>query len=154
MSDNKVDMFDLLKHVDKGDLDYWENLSEDEKKSVAFVVVSRWMSCTKNPDQIVAVNHLLNPLVFNFGTKHKGLLYRLMLIASSGTEKRYQWIGKKKKVPSKPTATQVVSEYYNLKLERANSYLDMLTLDDVLECAEGLGYDDASVKKIKNEYKP
>ena len=154
MSDNKVDIFDLLKHVDKGDLEYWENLSEDEKKSVAFVVVSRWFSCTQNTDQLLTVNQLLNPLVFSYGTKHKGLLYRLMLIASSGTEKRYHWIGRKKKVPNKPISSQAVSEYYSLKLERANSYLDMFTLDDILECAEDLGYDDASVKKIKNEYKP
>ncbi len=154
MSDNKVDIFDLLKHVDGGDLDYWAGLSDEERKTVAFVVASRWLSCTKNTDQIIAVNSLLNPLVFSFGTKHKALLYRLMLIASSGTDKRYQWISRKKKVPSKPLSTQVVSEYYKLKLERANSYLTMLTLSDVLECAEALGYDDSSIKKIKNEFKP
>jgi len=150
---NRVDIFDLLKHVDAGDLEYWEALSEEDKKSVAFVVASRWMSCTQNTGQLIAVNQLINPLVFSFGTKHKGLLYRLMLIASSGTAKHYKWVGRKKSGSSMPVSTRVISEYYGLSTKRANTYVESFTLEEVMECAEALGYDDAELKKLKNEYK-
>lgn len=149
---DKVDVFQFLSKVDAGDLDYWENLTDEEKKSIPLVVFMRWFSGTKNPIQIESVNSLLNPFVYSFGTKHKGLLYRLMLVASSGTAKRYSWIGKKK-IGSKSASTEVLSKFYGLSKDRANSYLNIFTLDEVLECAGLLGYDDADIKKIKNEFK-
>lgn len=152
MAAERVDIFQFLKHVDAGDLEYWNNLTEEEQKSVAFVVANRWMSCTKNQGQIIAVNKLINPLVFPFGTKHKGLLYRLMLIASSGTEKQYRWVGRKKNESKKPTARNIIAEYYQLSDSRAESYLSMFSYEEVVECANALGYDDPSMKKLKNEY--
>lgn len=151
MSD-KVDIFELLKRVDNGDLDYWNNLTDKEKKSISFVVASRWMSGTKNAEQIASVNALLNPLVFPFGSKHAGLLYRLMLVASSGTQKKYNWIGKKK-ISKFPLSVQLIAEYYGFSDDRAESYLKSFNLNELLECASELGYDDATVKKLKNEHK-
>lgn len=153
MSD-KVDMFEFLKHIDLGDFDYYPSLTEDQKKSVSFFMANRWMSCTKNKSQLLSVNSIINPLVFPFGTKHKDLLYKLMLIASSGTEKHYKWVGKKKKSQAYPVSSEVVSEYYGISTSRAMGYIGMLSMNDVLDCATSLGYDDASIKKIKNEFKP
>lgn len=153
MSD-KIDMFDLLKHVDAGDFDYFPSMTEEQQKSVSFFMANRWMSCTKNKKQLLAVNAIVNPLVFSFGTKHKDLLYKLMLIASSGTEKHYKWVGKKKKNQAYPMSSQIVSEYYGISTNKAVGYIGLLTMDDVLACATSLGYDDASIKKIKNEFKP
>lgn len=153
MTAERVDIFKLLKHVDAGDLQYWNNLSEEEQKSVAFVVANRWMSCTKNIEQISAVNSLVNPLVFPFGTKHKGLLYRLMLIASSGTEKQYRWVGRKKNESKKPTARKIIADYYGFSDSRAESYLSMFSYEELVECGSALGYDDESMKKLKNEFK-
>jgi hypothetical protein len=154
MSDaDKVDIFDLLKHVDSGDLDYWNNLTQAEQASVAMFVVNRWMSCTKNSEQIIAVNAIVNPLIFPFGTKHKGLLYRLLLIASSGTGKNYKWIARKKRSANKPLTSKIISEYYAMSLDRATSYAPSFSYDEALECAEAMGYDDLILKKLKNEFK-
>lgn len=149
----KVDIFDFLKKVDSSDFYYYSDLTDDQKKSLSLVVAARWMSCTKNAKQVVAVNALVNPFTFKYSSKHPELLYKLMLIASSGTEKNYKWVGKKKKISSKPTSAQALAEYYGISSAKADGYLANFSLDDVLECAESLAYDDAQIKKIKNEFK-
>lgn len=150
---DKVDIFDFLKSVDNSDFYYYSELSEEQRKSLSLVVAARWLSCTKNSKQILAVNSLVNPFTFKFAYKHPELLYKLMLISSSGTEKHYKWVGKKKKSSSKPTSTQAISEYYGISTTKADEYLASFSLEDVLECANALAYDDAQVKKIKNEFK-
>lgn len=150
---DRVDIFEFLREVDSGNFEYFENLSEAQKKKFAPVVATRWMSCTRNTSQLQAVNALVNPFTFAFATKHKELLYKLMLIASSGTEKRYKWIGKKKSGGTMPNTTTILAEYYKISKSKASGYAKMFTVDEVIECAENLGYDEAYLKKIKNEFK-
>lgn len=149
----KVDIFSFLKKVDNSDFYYYSGLTDDQKKSLSLVVAARWMSCTKNTKQVLAVNALVNPFTFKYSSKHPELLYKLMLIASSGTEKNYNWVGKKKRTSTKPVSAQVVAEYYGISSAKADEYLTNFSLDDVLECAESLAYDDKQIKKIKNEFK-
>lgn len=149
----KVDIFDFLKRVDNSDLSYYDELSEQEKKSLSMVVAARWLACTKNKRQVVLANELVNPFVYKFATKHRELLYRLMLISSSGTEKRYAWISKKKTVSSRPNSVKAISQYYGISSDKAEGYLSMFSLEDVIDCADSLGYDEQTIKKIKNEYK-
>lgn len=153
MSEEKVDIFKLLKHIDAGDVEYYDNLSDAEKKSVSMFVTNRWLSCTKNSKQLITVNALVNPFVFAFGTQHAGLLYKLMVIASSGTEKNYKWVGRKKNISSKPETAGLLSAYYGISKRVAEGYLPMFTLDEALELASDLGYDAPSMKKLKNEFK-
>lgn len=152
MASPRVDIFELLKRIDDGDLDYWNKMSDEERKSIAFVVAMRWMSCTHNTDQLKSVNILLNPLVFRL-YKHPGLMYRLMLVASSGTRKGYKWVGRHKNKKTYPVSTKLISEFYNMNVDRANSYVNMLTIDELIDCAERLGYDDKSIKSLKDEHK-
>lgn len=150
---NKIDIFDFLKHVDALDFNYYSNMTPEQKKSLSLVVAARWLSCTKNTSQIVAVNAFVNPFTYKFSYKHPDLIYKLMLIASSGTEKRYTWVGKKKKTCTKPNSVQTISEYYSISKNKAVEYTQMFTLDEVLECAEALAYDKTVIKKIKDEFK-
>lgn len=152
MSENKVDIFDFLRKIDSGDFGYYANLSDEQKKSLSMVVANRWMSCTSNKTQIVALNALVNPFVFKFASNHKELLYKLMLIASSGTEKHYTWIPKGKSA-KRPNTCKILSEYYGFSTERAEAYINDFSVAEVVECAEALGADDSTIKKIKHEFK-
>lgn len=149
----KVDIFDFLKRVDNSDFYYYSELPDDQKKTLSLVVAARWLSCTKNAKQLLAVNSLVNPFTFKFSHKHPELLYKLMLISSSGAEKHYKWVSKKKKESSKPVTAQAIAEYYGISTAKADGYVPDFSLEDVLECANALAYDDAQVKKIKNEFK-
>ena len=49
----KLDIFDLLKRINSGDLHIWETLSEEERKSISPYVLSQWMFGTTNKLQII-----------------------------------------------------------------------------------------------------
>jgi hypothetical protein len=76
-----------------------------------------------------------------------------MVIASSGTDKRYKWVGRPKKAGNKPNTTQTISEYYGISTTRSVDYLNILSVDDIVDCANALGYDDKKIKLIRNELK-
>lgn len=150
---DKVDIFKFLDKVDSGDASYYSELSEQQKKSLSLVVAARWLSCTKNTKQLINVNNLVNSVVFKFASKHPELLYNLMLISSSGTTKRYKWVSKKKSTSKKPVTVETLSAYYGISRSKAQGYLPQFTLEEVIDCADSLGYDDQLIKKIKNEFK-
>lgn len=148
----KLDIFEALNKIDRRDVTYFANLPEEVRKKFAPIVFMRWYSGTSNPTHIKLVNRLLNPMVFNL-YKHPDLMWKLFVAMSDGKSKRYNWIKKKSKDKSAPTVTGLVAEYYQVSRERASQYRKRFTLEDILEMAEEVGYDNDQVKKIKAELK-
>lgn len=150
MSD-KVDMFELLRHIDKKDIGFYDSLTDEQKKSVVPLLAMRWLSSgTANQTQLL--NTVANPLVFRM-YKHPALLYKLLVACSDGKERRYKWIKKKSKDKSSPVSVEVISLYYGCSKKDAIRYKKRLTLDDVIDMADSLGYDKEKVQKIKAEFK-
>lgn len=150
MSDKLV-IFDVLKEIDKKNVDFYDGLSEEHKKQFAPLLTMRWLSSgTKLQTQLQ--NSILNPMVFRLH-RHPGLLYKLMVAISDGKSKRYTWIKKKSKDKSAPTVVAVISSYYQCSKKDALRYKKQLSEDDILEMADELGYDKEQVKKLKIELK-
>lgn len=149
----KIDIFEVLQNIDDCNFDYYDNLTEEQKKTISLFVVARWLSCTRNTKQIVAVNSLVNTFLYKMISKHPKLLYKMMLISSSGTRKQYKWVPKKKKQSSKPETIKILSKFYDMSARQVEDYIDTFSLEDVISCANDLGADDSIIKKIKNEFK-
>lgn len=147
----KLDIFDVLKNIDNQNVDYFYEKTEAQQKTLAQLVMMRWLTGTKNKKQIKYVNAILNPLVFPL-YKHPGLLYKLAL-TTTDTVKHYQWIGKKKKNSAFSNTIDVVCEYYGCSAAEAKTYLDLLTLDGVLSMADDLHIPKETITKVKNEFK-
>jgi|TARA_R110000851_G_scaffold256267_1_gene408706 5,10-methenyltetrahydromethanopterin hydrogenase len=150
---NKLDIFKVLEKVDDFDIDYFNGLTDDEKKSLAPYVLMLWMSGTKSQTQLVQLNVFMNSLVFKIPPEHSGLLYKLACVASDGKRKKYNWVGKKTKSKKYATATDVLSRYYRCSTAEALGYIGILNYDDVAEIAMELGEQDDTLKKIKKEMK-
>lgn len=148
---HKVDIFEVMKAIDSRDINFFTNLTSDQKSAVAPVVLMRWLSSGKR-DATHLMNVILNPLVFPLH-KHQGLLYKLMVACSDGKQERYSWVKKKGKDKSAPTADLAISEYYRCSRKEAGYYRKKLKSEDILEMAEDMGYDSEKMKKIKTELK-
>ena len=147
----KLDIFDTLKHIDQRDITFYDSLSPELKKSFAPVVFMRWFSGgTKLQTQLA--NGILNPMVFKM-YNHPGLMYKLMVACSDGKQKRYAWVKKKSKDKSSPTAVKAIMQYYDCSHKGATRYKKLLSVEDILEIADVLGYDKDVTKKIKDELK-
>lgn len=148
----KLDIFDLLSKINSSKSgDIYAQLSDDEKKGFAPLVVMRWMSGTSDEQQILMLNEFMNPAVFPLSA-HPHLLMLMLQSCSSKTSKRYTWIPVKNKKKN-TEALRVVEEYFDLS-PREVSLLDPFpTKEEIIYMAEELGWQKDELSKLEKEYK-
>lgn len=158
MSDSKpvkkksfaLDIFSILGKLNKGDLTVWESLSEEERKGFSPLIISRWMSGTSDPLQIILLNEFVNKHIFKLDKDHPELMCKLLACCGTGS-KRNVWIADSKKHKSSSMALEIIKEYYDYTTHEALSELPLLSNDDIIELAESLGYQTDEIKKLKKE---
>ena len=148
----KVNIMEVLEKVDSFDLEYFNNLTEEEKKSVSPYTLMLWMGGCKSDIQLRQLNVFFNSTVFELGTLHKELLYKLACISSDGKKKRYSWVKKKGKSKKYSTCVKILRRYYQCSTEIALSYVPLLG-DEIIDIALELGEQDDTIKKIQKELK-
>lgn len=149
MAEYKLDLFGILGKIDRGDYDFYEKLSPEEKKEFSPLIFMRWMSGCDDPRQITMLNAFVNKYVFPLG-KHPGLLAKTLVTCSSRTPRRYKWITNKKST-NRPNSLKVVMEYYGMSARETKDQMSLIKQEDVLEMANQLGYQKDEVAKLKKE---
>lgn len=152
MANYKLDIFDLLSKISSpksGDI--YANLSDDERKGFAPLVVMRWLSGTSDEQQIMLLNEFANPLIFPLA-KHPHLLMRVLQAANSKTGKRYQWLAVKSKKKNVETL-KVISEFYGMSMREVRMLDPLPSESEIIEMAERLGYQKDEMAKLKKEFK-
>lgn len=153
MTEPKLDIFRVLKQADLKNVEFYEKLTDEERKAFQPFLVTRWLSGTYSARQIYFLNEIVNQLVFSLAN-HKQLLWQLLTICTLGKPQRYVW----NKLPSKtsvsrPASTRVIADYYHYSTRRAAEALECLSGNDVLAIAETLGLETEDLTKIRKEYK-
>lgn len=153
MTERKLDIFRVLKQADLKNVEFFEKLTDEERKAFQPFLVTRWLSGTYSARQVFFLNELVNPLAFSL-MNHKQLLWQLMTVCTSGKPQRYIW----NKLPSKthvsrPISTKAIADYYGYSIRDAVEALVCLNGNDVLAIAEELGLQTEDTAKIRKEYK-
>jgi hypothetical protein len=146
----KLDIFQLLGSIDNprsGDV--YDNLSDDEKKGFAPLVVMRWMTGTSDERQVMLLNEFVNPYVFPLG-KHPQLLMQSLQVASSKKSKRYGWLGVKGGKKS-TLANAVIAEYFDYSTREVALLNPRPSSQEILQMAEELGWQKDEGAKLKKE---
>lgn len=135
------------------DRTFYRGLTEEEQKSIFPLVLMRWLSGTKNAQQIYFLNELVNPFVFAIH-RHKELLLDLMTICAPGRTQRYYWNkAQSKRTTSTPKTIGVIRNYFGYNTLEAISVLPLLSVKTIVEYAEELGAQPDEIKVIKKELK-
>ena len=146
----KLDIFSLLGSIDNSRSgDIYTNLSDDEKKGFAPLVVMRWMTGTSDERQIMLLNEFINPYIFPLA-KHPHLLMQSLQVASSKRPKRYTWMGIKGGKKS-TLANKVIAEYFDYSMREVNLLSPRPSDAEILQMAEELGWQKDEVTKLKKE---
>ena len=95
-SQYKLEMKTVLSSVDRQQLDFYERLSDEEKKAYSPFVIMRYMSSLANRDpaqmySILATNDLVN-VGFSDLNKHPELQHKLLCCAGTGGKQYRPWI--------------------------------------------------------------
>lgn len=147
---DKIDIFEVLAKIGDGDRKYFDDLTSTQKKSLAPIVLLRWLTGVRSTQQIKYLNTFVNPLVFKLH-QHQDLLLKLMMASTTEKNQRCKWI-KKRSNEKVSMSLDVVQRYYKCNEREAKDYLPLISADDLIEMANSLGEDTKFINDLtKNE---
>ncbi len=150
----KLDLFGIIKRIDSYDYFLYETLSDEEKKELSPFMLFWWFASTKDDNQLIRMNHLLNHLIFNLPDRHKELLVKLFVVASNKQDERYSFDKNRNKAATKASmSVAVIRDYYKYSEREAKDVQRLLSPGQILEMAESLGYEKEQITKLKKELK-
>lgn len=151
MAEHKLDIFRTLAAIDRKSSQFYSSLDESEQKAYQPLVVLKWAVGTTDNLQIVQLNECVNRYVFPLA-QHKDLLWKLSVVGSTNKKHKYQW---NKSLPEikASEAIHVVCEYFQYNERDAKQVLPLLSTEDIIDIATGLGYTTENIAKIKKELK-
>ena len=78
-------------------------------------------------------------------------MYKLLLVASDGKRKKYNWVKKKTNSKTYATCVSMLKRKYQCSTRTALAYVKRLGYDDIAEIAMAYGEQEDTLKKIKKE---
>jgi hypothetical protein len=96
----KLDLKTVLNAIDNKDMDFYSNLSDEEKKGYTPLVLMRYISSLTDQSKhaayaVMATNDLVNIGFWNL-TKHPELQHKLMCVAGLGSKQYRPWLDTKR----------------------------------------------------------
>jgi hypothetical protein len=149
----KLDIKRELNAVDTKDYDFYDNLSDEEKKSFSPYILMRYVSNVQSDRDvqewfIEETNKRVNLNHWDLSKHHKSLLWKLFASTGTGAAAYHPYLaaGKKQKVNK---IEKLLSELYpSTKLEDIKFLASIMTEDDKKKLFDNLGFD----KKERKEY--
>ena len=161
MSDSGIKLADLFGAVNRKDRDWWERLSDEQRKKFSSWLYSRYMSIVRhnNPDMhryyVLSANKELNKDLSKLTKNHTKLIYLLMTtMANEFTRADHQYIPPLKKNKADKTTNNKMRILSELNPSSKDSDLETLaTVMSDSEFEELLVSHGWEIKKIKAELK-
>lgn len=146
-----LDIFWLIGQIDGKNYDLWDSLTPEQQKEFSPLITMRWMAGVTDPFQLIMLNEVVNPTVFNL-PEHKELLLKLLTVCSDGSHKRCSWVNYKLLSTRKAKrAVGLIAEHYKMSLDEAADSIRLFSSDEILELAEMHGFQKEEIKELKKE---
>jgi hypothetical protein len=138
-----LNVFNLLSRTDKGEGDFYDTLTEEQRKEFQPWLIQRWLSSRK----LQLVNEITNPLV---GSLPHELCWRLFCAIGIPRTGRYKFptTGGSSSLKS-DILLKLISEHFKVSRKVAKTYLPLLSKEDLLKIADEEGLEKDEIKKIK-----
>lgn len=150
----KLDIFGSFKQLNSLNFDFWDNLTDDEKKQASPYVFLMWMQNSKNDGQVLYLNEFVNPHLFTTLKGKEDISFILMSLSSRGKQNQYTWV---KRPSNKATGKfekvkAVLTEYFEESERNIGYYFNRLSVVEFVSICEEMGIQDDEIKKLKKEF--
>ena len=150
-----LDLFNsVLPNIDIGNVDYYNSLTDAQKKEFTPYIVMKFMSAVRNekdvPHFLLAVNKVVNRDFWELN-EYKDLQYLLLTLCGTGTKKRHYFPGKQ--LTDTPLFKFIKECYPFMKADEVQMFLDINTADEIIQIAKDFGLQDSELKIIKKNVK-
>ena len=150
---DKLNIANEMLQFDKKNRDFYDELTEEEKKKFSPFLMIRWGSDVQGSPEmqayyLMSVNERLNKNFFDISTsQHKKFQWLLATTVSPGMGKQYhKWLAPKKKV-SDSKATKFLTEIYpHLGDDDIKLLIELNSKDDIKQLARDHGWDEKRIK--------
>lgn len=149
----KLDIKRELRAVDTKDYNFYQNLSDEERKEFSPFILMRYSSNIQGDADLQEwflemTNECVNKHHWTLSKNHKGLLWKLFAAVGAGVTGYHPYLaaGKKEKVNK---IEKLLAELYpSKKIEDIKILANMMSKEDKDELFDNLGFD----KKQRKEY--
>lgn len=156
MTVDKLNIKNEMVQLDRKNRDFYDELTDDEKKKFSPYLMIRWGSSVSGDPMLQAyylmsANEKLNKNFFDVNTtQHKKLQWLMATTVSPGMGNQYhQWISPKKKEGVDNKAVKYLREQYpHLKEDEIQLMSKLNTKNDLKGHARNMGMQDADIKKV------
>jgi hypothetical protein len=142
-----------LAAFDRKDRDYFDSMTDEEKKTFSPYLMIRWGSCIQGDADmqayyVMSTNENLNKHFFDINTaQHKKLQWLMATTVSPGMGSfKHQWIPPKKKTADNKTTKFIRELYPHLKDDEIKLLADLNDKSDLKDLARELGWDEKRIK--------
>ena len=154
----KLELSTVLAELDRGNKNFYNTLTPEEKKAYVPLILMRYMSSlgdqSRNKEYaIIATNDLVN-IGFWQLSKYPDLQHLLLCVASLGSKQYHQWIPNKSKVSKTPAIDQFFIDLYPDINEQELAILKQThDKDSFKQLLYDAGKSEAEIKTLMEEWK-
>ncbi len=118
MAGKFLDIKQMMRAVDTRDKNWFQNLSEEDKKLYSPYMTLKWTASVEHKDRAVQefyieeANSNINKHLWTLSKNHKGLLWKLSAMCGSTFVLFHKWIYPKKKTGSTKSKMKELQELY------------------------------------------
>ena len=147
----QIPLKEIMAAIDKKDRNFYNNLSDEQKKAFSAWMMMRYCSSVQGRDAanyIYMTNELVN-YQFSEVSKHPELQWLLLSACGVGKIQFHPYL----KPPNSRKKKNKIFEfiygiYPHMKAEDINNMIDINTKEELTEFAQSHGYDDKTIKDI------
>lgn len=151
---NKLELKDVLAAIDLDSKDVWDELTDEQRKSVTFYTLNRYISNVRGSRElkehyILLGNEIFNKNLFAVMGKHPKLAWQLACSCAHESKKiqSHEWLPLKKEKNKKE---EFLAELFpNMKRSDLETLNAITTVDDIKRYCEGLGWDKKKISSLK-----
>ncbi len=151
---NEFKLKDILAAVDLDGKEVWDELTEEQKKSIVFFTLNRYISNVQGSRELkehylLVGNERFNKNLFAVMSKHPKLTWQLACSCSHESRKiqYHEWLGLKKEKNKK---ISFLSELFpNMKMQDVETLAAITSDKDIKQYCESLGWDKKQIHAIK-----
>ena len=151
----KINIFELLEKADLNNKNYYNNLTDEEKKQFSPFQIMRWFSGIDghlSEYYLTSVNELLN-VDNQLLAKHPELFWKLMSAIGIGRKQRHHWINPISKNKSSSNLYNFMYDAYpHAKDQEIDMMIKIITKDQLEDFLQRNAIDDDLIKKILKEF--
>lgn len=148
----KLTLKEILPQIDRGNAEWWDTLTDEERKQVSFWLLNRYVSSSNGTLTDVAMAVLMTNEYYNknwnvLGTKHPKLQWQLLCMVNENRKSRFhKYINLKRTADSNSKSVKLLLKLFpNKKLDEVALLARISTKEDIRKIARSHGLEEKDI---------